>query len=138
QRRGCFTSDYDDGLMDAAALSIGLSGLIPPDDERFACTVKAVEEALRDGPTVYRYRYDDGLPGVEGGFHLCTSWLIESYVLIGRADKARALFDEFVSLAGPTGLLPEEHDPVEDRPLGNTPQAYSHLGLINAALRLSE
>ena len=113
-------------------------GLVAPDDERFLGTVKAVEEALRVGPTVYRYRYDDGLPGVEGGFHLCTTWLIEAYALIGRMDRARALFDEFVSLAGPTGLLPEEHDPVENRPLGNHPQAYSHLGLINAALRLSQ
>lgn len=138
KERGCFTGDYEDSLMDAATLAVGLCGLVAPDDERFLGTVKAVEEALRVGPTVYRYRYDDGLPGVEGGFHLCTTWLIEAYALIGRMDRARALFDEFVSLAGPTGLLPEEHDPVENRPLGNHPQAYSHLGLINAALRLSD
>ncbi len=138
KERNCFTADYDNGHMDAAALAVGLCGLIEPDDPRFVGTVKAVEDALRVGPTVYRYRYDDGLPGVEGGFHLCTTWLIESYAMIGRMDKARALFDDFIRLAGPTGLIPEQHDPVEDRPLGNHPQAYSHLGLINAALRLSQ
>ena len=123
--------------MDASLLWIGLSGLMPAGDTRFVSTLKAVESELRDGQTVYRYRHDDGLPGTEGGFLICASWLIEAYVLIGQLDDARALFDRYLDLAGPTGLLPEQYDPGTERLLGNHPQAYSHLGLINAALALS-
>jgi trehalose 6-phosphate phosphatase len=99
--------------------------------------VDAVERELRDGPTVYRYRYDDGLPGIEGGFNLCTAWLIESYALLGRWDDAHQLFEQYIALAGPTGLMAEEYDPKSRLALGNFPQAYSHIGLINAAVRLN-
>ncbi len=92
---------------------------------------------MRNGPTVYRYRADDGLPGAEGGFHLMTSWLIDALHLVGRTADARGLFDGLVALAGPTGLLSEEYDPEQARSLGNHPQAYSHLGLINNALTLA-
>jgi len=85
---------------------------------------------------VYRYRYEDGLPGREGGFHICTSWLIDSLVLIGDLERAGRLFDRLTALAGRTGCLPEEHDPIDQRALGNHPQAYSHLGLILNALHL--
>jgi len=132
-----FTSSYEDDSIDAASLHVGLSGLLAPDDPRFASTVAAVERTLRDGPTVYRYRVDDGLPGREGGFHLCTSWLIDAYHMIGRQRDARALFDELLSLIGPTGLLSEEYDTATGLALGNVPQAYSHLGMIENALRLS-
>jgi len=111
--------------------------VLSPDDPRFASTVRAVERELRNGPTVYRYRYEDGLPGIEGGFNLCTSWLIESYAMLGRRKDAEELFDRYVGLAGPTGLIAEEYDPINDLSLGNFPQAYSHIGLINAALRLA-
>ena len=111
-------------------------GLVDPTDNRFAGTVEQVESALRSGPTVYRYHYDDGLPGQEGGFHLMTSWLIDAYLLVGRTDDARALFTDLVARVGTTGLLSEEYDPTTDRALGNHPQAYSHLGLINNALNL--
>lgn len=131
-----FCATYDDGEADAAALSVGLSGMLAANDPRFAGTVAFVERSLRDGPTVYRYRYDDGLPGVEGGFGLCTSWLIEAYMLVGRRADAESLFESYLSQAGPTGLLAEEYDPAERRALGNFPQVYSHLGLINAALCL--
>ena len=96
-----------------------------------------VEADLRSGPVVYRYRWDDGLPGREGGFHVCTAWLIEAYLRTGRRSDAEELFDQMLDTAGPTGLLPEQYDPLAERGLGNHPQAYSHLGLIRCALLLS-
>ncbi|MFI6094332.1 glycoside hydrolase family 15 protein [Lentzea sp. NPDC051213] len=135
---GAFTTAYDGTDLDAASLHVGLSGLLDPADERFHATVVAIEEVLRSGPTVYRYLRNDGLPGDEGGFHLCTAWLIEAYLLVGRRADAEELFESFAGLAGPTGLLPEEYDPVNERSLGNHPQAYSHLGLIRCARLLDE
>jgi trehalose 6-phosphate phosphatase len=133
---GTFTSAYDRDDLDASVLAVGLSGLLPPGDARLAATVEAVEHTLREGPTVWRYRGDDGLPGREGGFHLMTSWLIDAYDLVGRREDAVELFEELLGLVGPTGLLSEEYDPLGGRSLGNVPQAYSHLGLIQNALRL--
>ncbi len=131
-----FTAAYDGTDYDASCLLVGLSGLLDPSDDRFMGTVAAVEEHLRDGPVVYRYHADDGLPGVEGGFHLCTGWLIQSYVALGRVDEARALFEAMLALVGPTGLLSEQYEPIEKLALGNVPQAYSHLTLIDCALLL--
>jgi trehalose 6-phosphate phosphatase len=138
EQRKAFCSSYEGSEIDAATLSVGLSGLLPADDPRFASTVEAVERELRNGPTVYRYRYDDGLPGIEGGFNICTTWLIEAFAILGRRKEAEQLFDEYVKLAGPTGLMAEEYDPRNHLALGNFPQAYSHIGLINAALRLAQ
>ncbi|MEO6627188.1 MAG: glycoside hydrolase family 15 protein, partial [Aquihabitans sp.] len=132
-----FTAAYEGTDLDAATLHIGLSGLIDPTDSRFAATVTATEAELRSGSTVYRYHHDDGLPGGEGGFHLCAAWLVEAYLLIGQRSEAEALFAQLVSAAGPTGLLSEEYDPVAERSLGNHPQAYSHLGLLRCASLLS-
>ena len=137
QHLRAFSGNYENEHLDAAALTLGISGLLAADDPRFVATVEAVEKELRQGPTVYRYRAEDGLVGVEGGFNLCTAWLIEALVLIGRRDAAMQLFEEYCGLVGPTGLMSEQYDPVEKTALGNFPQAYSHLGLINAALRLS-
>jgi trehalose-phosphatase len=131
-----FCATYEDDEPDAASLSTGLSGLLSADDPRFVSTVEFVERSLRDGPTVYRYRYDDGLPGTEGGFNLCTAWLIEAYARTGRTADASSLFNDYLNQLGPTGLMAEEFDPRQRRGLGNFPQAYSHLGLINAALCL--
>ncbi len=141
EERRAFTAAYDGDDLDAAVLWIGLSGLLEPRDERFLMTVDAVERELRDGPTVYRYRGadglpGDGLPGGEGGFHICASWLVDALVLVGRVDEARALFGEIARLAGPTGCMSEQVDPARRRALGNHPQAYSHLGVIQNALRL--
>ncbi|MGK8468004.1 trehalose-phosphatase [Nocardia cyriacigeorgica] len=133
-----FTAAYDGTDLDAATLHIGLSGLIDPSDPRFAATVVATEAELRSGSTVYRYHHDDGLPGGEGGFHLCAAWLVEAYLLIGKRSDAEALFAQLVDVAGPTGLLSEEYDPVAERSLGNHPQAYSHLGLLRCAQLLSQ
>ncbi|ACU34338.1 trehalose-phosphatase [Actinosynnema mirum] len=133
-----FTTAYDGDDLDAASLHVGLAGLIDPADERFQATVTAIEAELRSGSTVYRYRRDDGLPGDEGGFHLCAAWMIESYLLTGRRTEAEELFAQMVDAAGPTGLLPEEYDPIAERSLGNHPQAYSHLGLIRCAQLLAK
>ncbi|QIS17373.1 trehalose-phosphatase [Nocardia terpenica] len=133
-----YTAAYDGTDLDAATLHIGLSGLIDASDPRFAATVVATEAELRSGSTVYRYHHDDGLPGGEGGFHLCAAWLVEAYLLIGKREDAEALFAQLVDVAGPTGLLSEEYDPVAERSLGNHPQAYSHLGLLRCAQLLSQ
>ncbi len=133
-----FTAAYDGTDLDASVLSVGLWGLVDADDPRFAGTVRGVEAQLREGPTVYRYHHDDGLPGAEGGFHLMTSWLIDAYAALGETEEAESLFKKLLATAGETGLLSEEYDPVACRSLGNHPQAYSHLGVINNALRLSE
>jgi len=134
---GAFTAAYDGEDLDASTLIIGLVGLLPTWDPRYVATVETIERELRDGPTVYRYRADDGLPGFEGGFHLCASWLVEAYLRVGRLGDARRLFEAYTVLAGRTGLLSEQYDPADRRGLGNHPQAYSHLALIENALSLA-
>ena len=129
---GAFSASYGDPDVDAGILQIAFTGMLPPDDPKVVATVLRVERILREGEVVYRYRHDDGLSGGEGGFLLCAAWLIEAFVAIGRVEDARELFDRYVDLAGPTGLLSEEYDPLRETALGNFPQAYSHAGLINA------
>ena len=138
ERVGAYTVAYGEDDLDAACLFMGLSGLLAPNDPRFAATVDAIERDLRVGPTVFRYHYDDGLPGLEGGFHICTTWLIEAFILVGRLDDARDLFRRLDDLMGPTGLFPEEYDPASETHLGNHPQAYSHLGYIRVARMLDD
>ena len=134
---GAYSVAYGDEDIDASSLWVGLSGLVPDDDPRFLATVLKIESELRSGAVVYRYRWDDGLPGTEGGFHICTAWLIEAYLRTGRRGDAEELFQQMLETAGPTGLLPEQYDPFTERGLGNHPQAYSHLGLIRCATALS-
>jgi trehalose 6-phosphate phosphatase len=133
-----FVATYDSSDLDAAVLMAGLRAMIDPRDPRFVHTVEMIEKHLRVGDGVYRYRYEDNLPGEEGAFNLCTTWLIEALMLIGRPDDARRLLDAYVARAGHTGLLSEEWDPKTGRALGNHPQAYSHLGLIEAVLTVAE
>lgn len=135
-RLGGFSGAYQSEYVDAAALWTGLSGMLDADDGRFRSTVEVIARRLLRRGAVYRYEDGDGLPGAEGAFNLCTSWLIEAMVMIGDRDRAEELFQEYLRLAGQTGLLAEEVDPESGRALGNVPQAYSHLGLINAALCL--
>ncbi|WP_100445705.1 trehalose-phosphatase [Glycomyces xiaoerkulensis] len=130
---GAYTAAYGHDDLDAASLWVGLSGLLAPDDPRYLKTVLKIEAGLRSGPTVYRYHRDDGLPGTEGGFILCAAWMAEAYMQVGRRTDAEELFDQILACAGPTGLLPEQWDPIAERGLGNHPQAYSHLGLIRVA-----
>ncbi|MGH7241982.1 MAG: trehalose-phosphatase [Phycisphaerales bacterium] len=124
--------------LDAAVLVMGLCGFIDPKEERFASTVNAIQRELVEGNVVRRYLYDDGLPGVEGGFLLCTAWMIESLALMGRMDEAQTMFGAYTTFQGPTGLLPEQWDPIHKIAMGNFPQAYSHIGLINCACTISD
>lgn len=130
---GGFGSAYDRHEPDAAALCVGLLGITSPTDPRHLGTIELVLRTLTTDGLVRRYTFDDGLPGPEGAFHLCTSWLIESLVRAGRAAEALPLFERLLRCVGPTGLISEQHDPELDQSLGNTPQAYSHLALINSA-----
>lgn len=131
-----FVCAYDRTELDAAALHVALTGLLPHDDPRLVSTVEAVEAALRIGPTVLRYTYDDGLPGREGGMTICTTWLIECYLRAGLRDEAEELLRQVLDCSGRTGLLSEQWDAEASRGLGNHPQAYSHIGVIRATLAL--
>lgn len=134
---GAFTAAYGSDKADAAALWVVLAGLLPAEDARVASTVAFVDQHLRGGPTVFRYRFSDGLAGSDaGGFHICAAWLAEAMWRVGRQSEAVTLFEEMLSCCGPTGLLSEMFDPQAQMALGNTPQAYSHAGLIRAALVL--
>lgn len=134
---GPFTTAYDGNDLDASALAVGLYGLLPGGDPRFAATVSAVETEFRCGDAVYRYRHDDGFSDPEGAFNLMTSWLIDAKILIGDVEGAQQLFEAHLGVAGPTGLMAEEVDPVSRRALGNFPQAYSHSGLIENVCNLA-
>lgn len=135
-RIGSFSAVYGEDQVDASLLNVALVGILPADDPRVIATVAAVERRLRRGGVVQRYLYDDGLPGREGGFLLCSAWLIEAMVATGRGDDARELFRQYVTMAGHTGLFAEQYEPDSEIALGNFPQVYSHAGLINAALAL--
>ena len=137
EQSSAYTAAYGADDLDAASLMIGLMGLVECTDPRFMATIDAIDKRLRMGPTVFRYLADDGLPGREGGFFICASWLVDSFYKAGRRDEAESLFESMIELAGPEGLLPEQYDPLLCRTLGNHPQAYSHIGLIENALTLS-
>jgi len=134
---GSFTQSYGSKELDASLLLIPLVGFLPADDPRVRGTIEAIErELLRDG-LVLRYvvheESADGLPGGEGVFLPCSFWLCDCYELLGRHDEAHALFERLVALANDVGLLAEEYDPHADRQLGNFPQAFTHLALVNTA-----
>jgi GH15 family glucan-1,4-alpha-glucosidase len=137
---GSFVQSYGSATLDASLLQIPLLGFLPPSDARVTATVEAVERRLvRDG-FVIRYDTDetnDGVAGHEGTFLLCSFWLVDCLALLGRCDDALRLFHRLLSLRNDLGLLAEEYDPVSHRLLGNFPQAFSHLGLVNSALNLS-
>ncbi|MFF0226506.1 glycoside hydrolase family 15 protein [Streptomyces sp. NPDC004629] len=138
--RNTFTQYYGSRELDAALLLIPRAGFLPPDDPRVIGTVDAVRAELgRDG-FVQRYAGTDdgidGLPGREGVFLACSFWLADALHLTGRTAQARRLFERLVGLANDVGLLSEEYDPVAGRQLGNFPQAFSHIALVNTALVL--
>jgi GH15 family glucan-1,4-alpha-glucosidase len=132
-----FTAAYDGTDLDASVLAIARTRFLDATDHRLTETVRAVERELRRGSTVFRYHHDDGLAGDEGGFTLMTSWLIDALAVIGAEDDANSLFAALLGHVGATGLLAEEVDPETGRGLGNHPQAYSHLGLVQNALTLA-
>jgi alpha,alpha-trehalase len=131
---GAFTQVLGGGELDASSLLISSVGFLPPDDPRVLATIEATERNLTDTHgLVYRYRGDDGLPGEEGTFLLCTFWLAEALARAGQARRAREVFDRAAAYLNDVGLLAEEVDPGSGELLGNFPQAFSHIGLINAA-----
>jgi len=138
--RNSFVQYYGGTTLDASLLMIALVGFLPVSDPRVQGTVAAIErELLRDG-FVLRYdtaASDDGLPSGEGAFLACSFWLADNYVLLGRLDDARCLFEKLIKLTNDVGLLAEEYDPVRQRQVGNFPQAFSHIALINTAFNLS-
>jgi GH15 family glucan-1,4-alpha-glucosidase len=136
-----FTQYYGADALDAALLMMPLVGFLPPNDDRVRGTVAAIErELIRDG-FVLRYRPQeknvDGLPGNEGVFLPCSFWLADCQYLMGREKEARELFHHLLDIRNDLGLLSEEYDPVGKRQLGNFPQAFSHVGLVNTARILS-
>lgn len=141
RRLGAFVQSYDDDQLDASVLLLPLVDFLPGDDERVAGTVRALERnAMVDG-FLFRTTNDpencDAPSGpAEGAFLACNFWLVENYVLLGRPDDARALFERLLGVANDVGLLSEEYDPRARRLVGNVPQTFSHAALVNAATRL--
>lgn len=136
-----FVQTYGSKNLDAALLMIPLAGFLPANDERVINTVAAIEKQLLVDGFVKRYDNEsvgDGLPGGEGVFLACSFWLADNYVLLGRIDEARKLFESLIGICNDVGLLSEEYDPYAKRQVGNFPQAFSHLGLINTAYNLSK
>ncbi len=148
-KRGTFTQYYGSTELDAAVLLIPEVGFLPPDDPRVVSTVETVQRELMRGGLVLRYTQPpaagpesptevDGLSGGEGAFLACSFWLVNALHMIGRYDEAEKLFDRLLSLRNDLGLLSEEYDPRYSRQVGNFPQAFSHMPLIQSALNLEE
>jgi GH15 family glucan-1,4-alpha-glucosidase len=139
--RNSFVQHYGGEALDASLLLIPQVGFLPADDPRLAGTIAAVErELVRDG-FVLRYstdKVDDGVGGGEGAFLACSFWLADAYIMVGRLDDAARLFNNLLAVRNDLGLLAEEYDPVQKRLVGNFPQAFSHIGLINTAFNLIE
>jgi len=141
---GSFVQSYDSKRLDASLLTIPLFGFLPPDDPRMRGTLEAVRRELLVDGFVQRYRHDDevegvdGLPPGEGAFFLCSFWFVDNLVLLGELDEAKEMFERLLALRNDLGLLSEEYDPTAKRLVGNFPQAFSHIGLINTALLLEK
>jgi GH15 family glucan-1,4-alpha-glucosidase len=141
-KKKAFTQFYGSEELDASLLMMPLVGFLPATDERVRHTIEAVERELVEEGFVRRYRPEannlDGLPGSEGVFLLCTFWLADCLHLIGRTDDARNLFEKLLALRNDLGLLSEQYDPRAKRQLGNFPQAFSHVALVNTVRILGE
>ncbi|MDY7560330.1 glycoside hydrolase family 15 protein [Pseudomonas sp. 10B1] len=136
---GSFVQTYGSTSLDASLLQIALTGFLPANDPRVLGTVAAIEKALLQEGLLLRYDADrtvDGVSGHEGTFLVCSFWLADVYVLLGRYEDAVALFERLCGLCNDVGLLAEQYDPRGKRMLGNFPQAFSHIGIINTALNL--
>ena len=137
--RGVFTQHYDTDALDASVLLMPLVRFLPADDPRIRATVLAIADELTEDGLVLRYRVeetDDGLSGEEGTFTICSFWLVSALSEIGELDRARGLCERLLSHASPLGLYAEEIDPRTGRHLGNFPQAFTHLALINAVMHV--
>ena len=138
--RGTFTQAYGSNVLDACALLIPRVGFLPYDDERVVSTVETIQNELTEDGFVLRYRTDesdDGLSGHEGSFLICSFWLVHALWGIGRHGEAEELFERLLALRNEVGLLSEEYDTQAERLVGNFPQAFTHLALVNCALQLS-
>jgi GH15 family glucan-1,4-alpha-glucosidase len=141
ERRDTFVQHYGGNELDASLLLIPQFGFLPPDDPRVAGTVAAIERELIEDGLVLRYsteHVDDGVGGREGAFLACSFWLADAYVMLGRRDEAGDLFERLLGLRNDLGLLAEEYDTVAGRLVGNFPQGFSHVGLVNTAYNLIE
>jgi alpha,alpha-trehalase len=139
--RGVFVQTYGGSALDASLLLVPIMGFLPPDDERVRATVLAVADELSIDGLVLRYRpeeTDDGMDGAEGTFTICSFWLVSALVMIGETERAAALCGKLLSLASPLQLYAEEIEAASGRHLGNFPQAFTHLALIEAVLRVIE
>jgi len=136
EERGAFTGAYGSHHLDAAVLRVALFGAIDPSDPRLRSTLAAVERELGVGDLIYRYRMEDGFEGDEGAFTACAFWRVGCLALDGRTGEAKAAFERLVARGNDVGLFAEEIDPATGEQRGNTPQGFSHMALINAALRL--
>src|SRR5205085_1422759 len=137
-----FTQSYGASALDASVLMMPLVGFLPPSDERVRATVAAIQRELVVDGFVMRYTAEgsdavDGLPSGEGAFLPCTLWLADNLALMGRREEAKQIFEGVLALANDVGLLAEEYDPARKRMVGNFPQAFSHVGLVNTAGNLS-
>jgi alpha,alpha-trehalase len=138
-QRGVFTQHYDTKALDASLLLLPLLRFLPADDPRICATVLAIADELTEEGLVLRYRVDetdDGLTGEEGSFTICSFWLVSALVEIGEVDRGRALCEKLLGMASPLDLYAEELDPHTGRHLGNFPQAFTHLALINAVVHV--
>jgi GH15 family glucan-1,4-alpha-glucosidase len=139
-RQKSFVRAYGSTELDASLLLLPTVGFLPPEDPRVKGTVEAIERHLMKDGLVRRYNTasaDDGLPPGEGVFLACSFWMVDAYVLLGRLDDAHALFKRLVGLCNDVGLLSEEYDPESKQLLGNFPQAFSHVALLNSAFNLT-
>jgi GH15 family glucan-1,4-alpha-glucosidase len=138
--RGVFIQHYDTDALDASLLLMPLVRFLPPQDERVRNTVMAIADELADeGGLILRYRTeetDDGLSGREGSFLICSFWLVSALSEIGELDRARRMCERILGYASPLGLYAEEFDARTGRHLGNYPQAFTHLALINAVMHV--
>jgi GH15 family glucan-1,4-alpha-glucosidase len=139
EHAGAFTQSFGDDVLDASNLVMPMVGFLPATDERVRATIKATAARLTDARgLVYRYRSEDGLTGEEGTFLLCTFWLAEALASLGETARARETFEAAVRHANDLGLLSEEVDSGSGELIGNFPQAFSHIGLVNAAWAIAQ
>lgn len=134
--RGVFTQAFGSKALDAAALQIPMVGFLPADDPRVLATIEAIDRELGVNGHIYRYLGDDGLEGDEGAFVFCTLWMVVALARSGQVERARERFEQVLEGASDLGLLAEELDPHTGEQLGNFPQAFSHVGVISAALAI--
>jgi alpha,alpha-trehalase len=137
--KGVLREHYDTDALDASTLLAAILGFLPPEDERLRNTVNAIADDLTEHGFVLRYRTDetdDGMSGKEGSFIICSFWLVSAFAMIGEIDRARDMMDRLLRVASPLGLYAEEFETETARHLGNFPQAFSHLALIEAAGRI--